>query len=151
MLEIIIGGYAGLIWFIFIKKKWLPWNIQSQVGSVIGGLLLTAAIVFTVNVITPGSEDVRVINFVTEVVPRVQGTINKVAVEGNTMVKKGDILIEIDPKPYQLRVSQLEAQLADTLASAKSLQQNYDGAKGNTSAAKATLDLMTNRLNESTE
>ena len=151
MLEIIIGGYAGLIWFIFIKKKWLPWNIQSQVGSVIGGLLLTAAIVFTVNVITPGSEDVRVINFVTEVVPRVQGTITKVAVEGNTMVKKGDILIEIDPKPYQLRVSQLEAQLADTLASAKSLQQNYDGAKGNTSAAKATLDLMTKRLNESTE
>jgi multidrug resistance efflux pump len=151
MLEIILGGYAALIWFVFIKKKWLPWNIKSQIGSAIGGLVLAAAIVFTVNVITPGSEDVRVINFVTEVVPRVQGTITKVAVEGNTMVKKGDILLEIDPKPYQLRVKQLEAQLSDTVAAAKTLQQTFDASKANTSAAKANYDLMVKRLNESTE
>jgi len=151
MLELILGGYAAIIWFVFIKKKWLPWNIKSQIGSAIGGIVLLSTIIFTVNIITPGTEDVRVINFVTEVVPRVQGTITKVAVEGNTMVKKGDILIEIDPKPYQLKVSQLEAQLADTVASAKSLQQNYDAAKANTSAAKAHLDLMTKRLAESSD
>lgn len=151
MLELILGGYAAIIWFVFIKKKWFPWNIKSQIGSAIGGVLLLATVVFTVNIITPGSEDVRVINFVTEVVPRVQGTITKVAVEGNTVVKKGDILIEIDPKPYQLKVKQLEAQLADTLASAKSLQQNYDAAVANTLGAKAHLDLMNKRLNESTE
>jgi multidrug resistance efflux pump len=151
MLELILGGYAALIWFVFIKKKWLPWNIKSQIGSAIGGLVLAAAIIFTVNVITPGTEDVRVINFVTEVVPRVQGTITKVAVEGNTIVKKGDILLEIDPKPYQLRVKQLEAQLSDTVAAAKTLQQTFDASKANTSAAKANYDLMVKRLNESTE
>jgi len=151
MLELILGGYAAIIWLVFIKKKWFPWNIQSQIGSAIGGVVLLATVVFTVNIITPGTEDVRVINFVTEVVPRVQGTITKVAVEGNTMVKKGDILIEIDPKPYQLKVSQLEAQLADTVASAKSLKQNYDAAIANTSAAKAHLDLMRKRLAESSE
>jgi multidrug resistance efflux pump len=151
MLELILGGYAAIIWFVFIKKKWFPWNIKSQIGSAIGGVLLLATVVFTVNIITPGSEDVRVINFVTEVVPRVQGTITKVAVEGNTVVKKGDILIEIDPKPYQLKVNQLEAQLADAFASAKSLQQNYDAAVANTLGAKAHLDLMNKRLNESTE
>jgi len=151
MLELILGGYAAIIWFVFIKKKWFPWNIKSQIGSAIGGFVLLATVVFTVNIITPGTEDVRVINFVTEVVPRVQGTITKVAVEGNTMVKKGDILIEIDPKPYQLKVSQLEAQLADTVASAKSLKQNYDAATANTSAAKAHLDLMNKRLAESSE
>jgi len=151
MLELILGGYAAIIWLVFIKKKWFPWNIQSQIGSAIGGVVLLATVVFTVNIITPGTEDVRVINFVTEVVPRVQGTITKVAVEGNTMVKKGDILIEIDPKPYQLKISQLEAQLADTVASAKSLKQNYDAAIANTSAAKAHLDLMRKRLSESSE
>jgi len=92
MLELILGGYAAIIWFVFIKKKWLPWNIKSQIGSAIGGIVLLATVVFTVNIITPGTEDVRVINFVTEVVPRVQGTITKVAVEGNTMVKKGIFL-----------------------------------------------------------
>jgi multidrug resistance efflux pump len=151
MLELILGGYAAIIWLVFIKKKWFPWNIQSQIGSAIGGVVLLATVVFTVNIITPGTEDVRVINFVTEVVPRVQGTITKVAVEGNTMVKKGDILIEIDPKPYQLKLSQLEAQLEDTVASAKSLKQNYDAAIANTSAAKAHLDLMRKRLAESSE
>ncbi|MEI7531183.1 MAG: HlyD family secretion protein [Betaproteobacteria bacterium] len=151
MLELILGGYAALIWLVFIKKKWLPWNIKSQIGSAIGALLLMATIIFTVNIITPGTEDVRVINFVTEVVPRVQGTVTKVAVEGNTLVKKGDILIEIDEKPYQLKVNQLEAQLAETTASAKSLQQNYDASKANTSAAKANLDLMNKRLAESTD
>jgi multidrug resistance efflux pump len=151
MLELILGGYVGLIWFIFIKKKWLPWNIKTQMGSAIGGILLLATIVFTVNVITPGSEDVRVINFVTEVVPRVQGTVTKVAVEGNTLVKKGDVLIEIDDTPYRLKVKQLEAQLADTEASSKTLKQTYDAAQANTSGAKANLDLMKKRLAESTE
>jgi len=151
MLELILGGYAAIIWFVFIKKKWLPWNIKSQIGSVIGGVVLLASIIFTVNVITPGSEDVRVINFVTEVVPRVQGTVTKVAVEGNTLVKKGDVLIEIDDTPYRLKVKQLEAQLADTQASSKTLKQSYDAAKANTSAAQAHLDLMKKRLAESTE
>jgi multidrug resistance efflux pump len=149
MLEIILGGYCAIIWLIFIKLKLFPWNIKTQIGSAIGGVLLLAAITFTVNLITPGSEDVRVINFVTEVVPRVQGTVTEVAVEGNVPVKKGDILIQIDPKPYQLKVNQLEAQLADSQASAKTLQQTYDAAKANSNAAKASLELMKKRLAES--
>ena len=23
--------YSAIVWFIFFKKKWLPWNITSQV------------------------------------------------------------------------------------------------------------------------
>jgi multidrug resistance efflux pump len=151
MLEIILGGYCGIIWLIFIKLKLFPWNIKTQIGSAIGGVLLLAAITFTVNIITPGSEDVRVINFVTEVVPRVQGTVTQVAVEGNVPVKKGDILVQIDPKPYQLKVNQLEAQLADATATSQTLQQTYDAAKANSLGAKAGLDLMKKRLAESTE
>lgn len=151
MLEIILGGYVALIWFVFVKKKWFPWNIKSQIGSVIGGVVLLATIIFTVNVITPGSEDVRVINFVTEVVPRIQGTVKKVAVEGNTLVKKGEVLIEIDDTPYRLKVKQLEAQLTETEATSKTLKQTFEAAKANTSGAQAHLDLMKKRLTESTE
>jgi multidrug resistance efflux pump len=151
MLELILGGYCAIVWLIFIKLKLFPWNIKTQLGSALGGVLLLAVITFTVNLITPGSEDVRVINFVTEVVPRVQGTVIQVAVEGNVPVKKGDILVQIDPKPYQLKVNQLQAQLADSLANAKTLQQTYDSAKANTNAAKANLDLMKKRLVESTQ
>ena len=28
---ILLGIYSFFVWFIFFKKKWLPWNITSQV------------------------------------------------------------------------------------------------------------------------
>lgn len=151
MLEIIIGGYAAIIWLVFIKFKLLPWNIKSQLGAVAGALFLAASIIFTVNVITPVSEDVRVINMVSEVTTRVPGTVKRVAVEGNVMLKKGDVLVEIDETPYRLKVNQLKAQLADVQANASNLKQDLELAKNNTVAAKAQLDLMNLRLEESTK
>lgn len=151
MLEIIIGGYCFLVWLIFIKLKLLPWNIKSQVGSATGGLALAASIIFTINVVTPSSGDVRVINYVSEIVPRVQGTVIRVAVEGNVMVKKGDVLLEIDNTPYRLKVKELQAKLADATSSAKTLWQDLDSAKSNAIAAQAGLDLVKKRLAEATE
>ena len=151
MLELIIGGYAAIIWLVFIKLKLLPWNIKSQLGAVAGALFLAATIIFTVNVITPVSEDVRVINMVSEVTTRVPGLVKRVAVEGNVMLKKGDVLVEIDDTPYRLKVNQLKAQLADVQANANNLKQDLDAAKNNTTAAKAHLDLMNLRLEESTK
>ncbi|WP_373975926.1 HlyD family secretion protein [Chitinibacter sp. SCUT-21] len=151
MLEIIIGGYCALVWLIFIKLKLFPWNIKTQVGSATGALVLAATIILTINVVTPSSSDVRVMNFVAEIVPRVQGTVTRVAVEGNTLIKKGDVLLEIDNTPYRLKVKELEAKLADATASAKTLWQDLDSAKSSTIAAQAHLDLMKKRYAESQE
>lgn len=151
MLEIIIGGYAFLVWLLCIKLKVIPWNIKTQVGAVSGGLALAATIILTINVVTPSSSDVRAINYVVEVVPRVAGTVTRVAIEGNQRLKKGDILLEIDSTPYRLRVKQLEAQVADATASAKTLWQDLDSAKTQTTAAQAHLDLMKKRLGQAQE
>lgn len=151
MLEIIIGGYAFIIWLIFIKLKIFPWNIQTQVGAVAGAILLAATIIFTVNVVTPSSSDVRVLNYAVEIVPRVQGTVTRVAIEGNQRIKKGDILLEIDSTPYRLKVRELEAKLADASASAKTLWHDLDSTKSSTISAQVQLDLMKKRLQESTE
>ncbi|QBC43841.1 HlyD family secretion protein [Iodobacter fluviatilis] len=151
MLEIILGGYAFLVWLVFIKLKLFPWNIQSQVGSVAGAIVLAASIIFTINVVTPSSSDVRVINFVAEIVPRVQGIVTRVAIEGNTLIKKGDVLLEIDNTPYRLKVKELEAKLAEATASARTLWQDLDSAKSSSIAAQAHLDLMKKRYAESSE
>ena len=151
MLEIIIGGYCAIIWLVFIKLKLFPWNIKSQVGAATGAIVLAASIIFTINVVTPSSSDVRVINYVAEIVPRVQGTVTRVAVEGNTLIKKGDVLLEIDNTPYRLKVKELQAKLADATASAKTLWQDLDSAKSSTLAAQAQLDLMKKRLAQSQE
>ena len=150
MLELILGGYGFLVWLVFIKLKLLPWNIRSQVGAATGALVLAAALILTINVVAPSSSDVRVINFVSEIVPRVQGTVTRVAVEGNTMVKKGDVLLQIDDTPYRLKVKELQAKLADATSSARTLWQDHDAARSDVLAAQANLELMNKRLNEAT-
>lgn len=148
MLELILGGYALLVWLVFIKLKLLPWNIRSQVGAATGALVLAASLILTINVVAPTSSDVRAVNFVSEIVPRVQGTVTRVAVEGNTMVKKGDVLLQIDDTPYRLKVKELQAKLADATSSAKTLWQDHDAARSDVLAAQANLDLMSKRLSE---
>jgi len=89
MLELICVVYGLLVWLVFIKFKLLPWNIQSQVGVVAVGAAGLAALVLTINVVTPSSTELRVINYVVEIVPRVTGRVVEIAVEGNRPIKKG--------------------------------------------------------------
>ena len=151
MLELIVGGYFGIVWLLCIKLKVIPWNIKTQVGAAIGGVALFATLILTINVITPSSSDVRSINFVVEVVPRVSGTVTKVVVEGNQLVKKGEVLLEIDDTVYRIKVKELEAKLVDATASAKTLWQDLETAKTNVTASQVHLELMKQRLAESQE
>lgn len=53
-----------------------------------------------------------------EVRPRVSGQIDQVAFTEGALVKKGDLLFQIDPRPFQAEVRRLEAQLQQARASA---------------------------------
>ena len=57
------------------------------------------------------------------VASRVTGVVQKVAVEYNTRVKKGDLLLQIDPEPF-------EAQLAEAVARHERAQGDYERAQG---------------------
>src|SRR4026207_859718 len=92
--------YSVVVWFIFFKKKWLPWNITSQVIVVtIPIIALTILILFT-NIVAPSAGEARAINYVTPVVPRVTGTVTEVPIEPNRPIKKGDVLFKMDPVPF---------------------------------------------------
>lgn len=53
-----------------------------------------------------------------EIRPRVSGQIDNVAFTEGALVKKGDLLFQIDPRPFQAEVRRLEAQLAQARATA---------------------------------
>ncbi|QXI25686.1 multidrug efflux RND transporter periplasmic adaptor subunit MexE [Pseudomonas vanderleydeniana] len=53
-----------------------------------------------------------------EIRPRVSGQIDQVAFTEGALVKKGDLLFQIDPRPYQAEVHRLEAQLQQARATA---------------------------------
>ena len=51
-----------------------------------------------------------------EIRPRVSGFIDRVAFEEGALVKKGDLLFQIDPRPFQAQVKRLEAELQQARA-----------------------------------
>src|SRR6185436_3707650 len=60
---------------------------------------------------TVSTDDAYVNSYVTFVAPRVHGQVARVLVDDNNRVKKGDVLIELDPEPYQVQVAIKKAAL----------------------------------------
>ena len=69
-------------------------------------------LILLLNIFTPSSSDVRAINYVIPIVPRVTGTVTEVPIEPNRPIKKGDVLFKIDPVPFELDVKAAESKLA---------------------------------------
>ncbi len=77
------------------------------------------------------------------VTSRVQGEIMKVNYREGQMVRKGDSLLEIDPRPYEAAVTQMEGQLAHdqaVLNEAKIDVERYQQAFSRNAIAKQQLD-----------
>jgi multidrug resistance efflux pump len=111
MEAILVGIYAGIVWLIYFKFKWLPWTTPHKVTVVIIPIVGLTVLVLLLNVFAPSSSDVRVIKYVVQVVPQVKGRVTEVPAAGNRPMKKGDVLFKIDPTPYELDVRRIEAQL----------------------------------------
>ena len=124
---LLLAIYSFFVWLIFFKFKWLPWNIATQVTVAIIPIIGLTVMILLLNVVAPSSADVRVLKYVINVVPQVRGRVIEVPVEPNRLVKKGDVLFKIDPTPYELTVRSLEAQLANTKASARELTEQLSG------------------------
>src|SRR6266850_759430 len=123
---LLLGIYSFFVWLIFIKLKWLPWNIGTQVTVVIIPIVGLAALILLLNIYAPSSSDVRVFKYTVPIVSQVRGRVIEVPVEeGNRLVKRGEVLFRVDPTPYQLDVNMLEAQLVNTQAA----QRGNPGAR----------------------
>jgi multidrug resistance efflux pump len=145
---ILLGIYSAVVWFVFIKMKWLPWNTATQVTVVIIPIVGLAVLILALNVVAPSSADVRVIKYVINVVPQVRGRVMEVPVEPNRLVKKGDVLFRIDPTPYELTVKALEAQLANAVAGSKELVEQLSGAEGKVMEARGAIQQGEARVRE---
>ncbi|TDV67602.1 multidrug efflux RND transporter periplasmic adaptor subunit MexE [Pseudomonas sp. LP_7_YM] len=63
-----------------------------------------------------------------QVRPRVSGQIDSVAFTDGALVKKGDLLFQIDPRPFEAEVHRLDAQLQQARAAA--LRSNNEAQRG---------------------
>ncbi|MDQ7047246.1 MAG: HlyD family secretion protein [Sulfurovum sp.] len=74
----------------------------------------------------PWTRDGQVRTQVIQVTPRVNGMVIKIHVVDNQQVKTGDLLFEIDPSQYQVKVDQSKARLQRTLEAAKGTKIEYE-------------------------
>src|SRR5690349_1912352 len=65
------------------------------------------------------TDDAQIDGHIVPIASRVQGTVLTVHVKDNQQVKAGDVLVELDPRDFQLAISRAEAELADARAAAE--------------------------------
>ena len=70
------------------------------------------------------TDDAQVDARVTQISSRVPGTVAKVAIADNQLVEAGTVLIELDPRDYQVAVDKARAELADAEATALAAQSS---------------------------
>ena len=79
---------------------------------------------------TVSTDDAYVNGYVTFVAPRVSGQVARVLVDDNNRVKKGDVLLELDPEPYQVQVAIKQAAVDTAQANLSVAQANVRGLLG---------------------
>jgi len=98
----------------------------------------------------PWTRDGQVRTQVIQVTPRVNGMVTKIHVVDNQKVKAGDLLFEIDPSLYQVKVDQAKARLQRTLEAAKGTKIEYERVKkiyARDKGAVSQKDLVRNETN----
>jgi multidrug efflux system membrane fusion protein len=95
-------------------------------------------------IVLTGLGTVQPTNIVT-VRSRVDGQIETIAFEEGQMVHEGDLLVQIDPAPFQANLNQAIAKLAQDQASLKNAQQDLERTTVLAKQGNATLQLLDQR------
>jgi multidrug resistance efflux pump len=111
----------------------LGWSLLLSLRAWILFILLAIAALVAYYVLsdryTPFTTDAYVQAYVIQVAPRVEGQVVSVRVQENQAVKKGDLLFEIDQRPFQHRVDLLTAKRVLAVQQVAQLEADLSAAK----------------------
>ena len=95
----------------YMKKRVL-------VPMITGIIFLICGIFYAVHTVYyKSTDDAFIEGHVITVAPRVSGPVIHLNIEDNQEVKKGDLLLEIDPKDYEAKLKETKAKLDEAKAS----------------------------------
>jgi multidrug resistance efflux pump len=133
---LIILTYAAFAYAVFRIFK-IPVNGFSLLTAALGGIAIVSALVLGMNYNHPFSSQARFYFNTTPIVPGVSGLVIEVPIQSGTVLKAGDILFRIDPKPFENAVKAKEAALAAAVQTTHQLRATADAAQKKLESALA--------------
>jgi multidrug efflux system membrane fusion protein len=117
---------------------------RKALARVLGLLIVAGAAVAGLAVwrevrVNPQTDDAEVFANLIGIAPEVSGRIVKINAADNQLVRKGDVLFEVDPIPYQHAFETARSQQAALEGQIKDLSRAIESEKNAIDAAKATL------------
>ena len=139
---LLITAIAGIVfWLVFFKFKWIRFTFGW--GFFFAFFVLHLALVFLVGMrfVAPYSTDVTVIQRTIQLIPRLPEPtlVTAVFVKPNVPVKKGEPLFQFDRRPYEYKVRQIEAQLAQAKQDVQVMKADVEIAVEKVARAKNEL------------
>jgi multidrug resistance efflux pump len=116
---------------LLVRLRVIPLNLWWKLSPVVWIVALLVVLFLPMQWGAP-SGPVNVYKTVVEVIPNVSGEVIEVPARGLESLEQGAVLFRIDPEPYQARVDELQAQLAET-------KQNVERLRASSDAAAATV------------
>src|SRR6266536_3651088 len=136
---LLILTYAAFAYGVFRIFK-IPVNGFTMLTAVLGGAALIGALLWGMNYNHPYTSEARFYFNTTPIIPAVSGVVTEVPVQGNTMLKAGDVLFRIDPAPFENAVKAKEAALAAAVQTTHQLRATADAAQKKLESALADRD-----------
>jgi multidrug resistance efflux pump len=119
---------AAFLTVRFVARKTLG-SVRFWVLLILTVIGLLVAYYAVANRYAPSTTDAYVQAYVIQVAPRVDGQVVCVQVAENQLVEKGTLLFEIDPRPYEHKVQQLEASLAQAIQQVAQMESELQAAR----------------------
>jgi multidrug resistance efflux pump len=132
--------YVSICYVVFKLFK-IPVNQWSLATATLGGIIGITLLLLIMNYNHPFTKSARIYFAATPILPGVKGRVIEVPVQTNTLLKEGEVLFRIDPKPYEYIVDQKKALLAEAEQNVKQMKAALDQAAAATQRAQAQLDL----------
>ncbi len=111
------------------------------IGIIVAVIVLIIAVPRAIHAFhTVSTDDAYVNSYVTFVAPRVQGQVLRVLVDDNYRVKKGDVLVQVDPEPYKVQLGIAQAGVDTAQANLVAAQANVRSQVGNVRSLRFQLD-----------
>jgi len=139
---LVLIAATAVFWLVFFEFKLL--RLTPGWAILFAFFVLHLCLVFVIGLrfVTPTSTNAIVVQHTIQLVPRLPEPtlVTAVLVEENVAVKKDQPLFQFDRRPYEYKVQQLEAQLAEAKQHVKILKQDVDVSTAKASRTKGMLD-----------